>query len=111
MCKTLYNALLNYKKKQQYLKKMYGNQYMSYHFEDVKNKYGKIVEKRIVQNESNILQINNANMVFVREDGKYVGRNILNYPIGNEDTLVVHHHCQSDASSQFLLFCKSINTD
>ena len=55
---------------------MYGNQYMSYHFEDVKNKYGKIVEKRIVQNESNILQINNANMVFVREDGKYVGRNI-----------------------------------
>ena len=42
---------------------------MSYHFEDVKNKYGKIVEKRIVQNESNILQINNANMVFVREDG------------------------------------------
>ena len=65
---------------QQYLKKMYGNQYMSYHFEDVKNKYGKIVEKHIVQNESSILQINNANMVFVREDGKYVGRNILNYP-------------------------------
>ena len=80
MCETLYNALLNYKKKQQYLKKMYGNQYMSYHFEDVKNKYGKIVEKRIVQNQNNILQINNANMVFVRENGKYVGRNILNYP-------------------------------
>ena len=53
---------------------------MSYHFEKVKNKYGKVVEKRIVQNQNNILQINNANMVFVRENGKYVGRNILNYP-------------------------------
>ena len=34
---------------------MYGNQYMSYHFEDVKNKYGKVVEKRIVQNERTLV--------------------------------------------------------
>ena len=46
-----------------------------------------------------------------RRNQDFGQRNITNYPIGNEDTLVVHHHCQSDVSSQFLLFCKSINTD
>ena len=80
MCETVYNALTNYKKKQQYMKKLYGKEYCTYHFEDVLNKYGKVVEQRIVQNESNILQINKADMVFTRPNGKYVGRNILNYP-------------------------------
>ena len=77
---TLYNALINYKKKQQYLKKVFGNDYYTYHFEDVLNKHGKVTEKRIVQNEGNIIQINKADMVFTRPNGKYVGRNILNYP-------------------------------
>lgn len=80
MCETVYNALMNYKKKQQYMKKLYGKEYCTYHFEDVINKYGKVVEERIVQNESNILQINKADMAFTRPNGKYVGRNILNYP-------------------------------
>ena len=74
---TLYNALINYKKKQQYLKKVFENEYYTYHFEDVLNKYGKVTEKRIVQNEVNILQINKADMVFTRPNGKYVGRNIF----------------------------------
>lgn len=77
---TLYNALINYKKKQQYLKKVFGNDYYTYYFEKVLNKYGKVTEKRIIQNEGNILQINKADMVFTRPNGKYVGRNILNYP-------------------------------
>lgn len=77
---TLYNALMNYRKKQKYLKKVFGSEYYTYHFEDVLNKYGKVTEKRIVQNEGNILQINKADMVFTRPNGKYVGRNILNYP-------------------------------
>ena len=77
---TLYNALINYKKKQQCLKKVFGNKYCTYHFEDVFNKYGKLTEQRIVQNEGDILQINKADMVFTRSNGKYVGRNILNYP-------------------------------
>ncbi len=77
---TLYNALTNYKKKQQYLKKVFGNEYYTYHFEDVLNKHGKVTEQRIVQNEGDILQINKADMVFTRSNGKYVGRNILNYP-------------------------------
>ena len=80
MSATLYNALLNYKKKQQYMKKLYGKEYLTYHFEDVLNKYGKVVEQRIVKNIGNVLQISKANMVFTRPNGKYVGRNILNYP-------------------------------
>ena len=77
---TLYSALMNYRKKQQYLKKVFGSEYYTYQFEDVLNKYGKVTEKRIVQNEGNVLQINKADMVFKRPNGKYVGRNILNYP-------------------------------
>ena len=77
---TLYNALINYKKKQQYLKKVFGSEYYTYHFEDVLNKYGKVMEQRIVQNKGNILQIKKADMVFTRPNGKFVGRNILNYP-------------------------------
>lgn len=80
MSTTLYNALINYKKKQQCLKKVFGNEYYTYYFEKVLNKYGKVTEKRIIQNEGNILQINKADMVFTRPNGKYVGRNILNYP-------------------------------
>ena len=77
---TLCNTLTNYKKKQQYLKEVFGNEYYTYYFEKVLNKYGKVTEKRIIQNEGNILQINKADMVFTRPNGKYVGRNILNYP-------------------------------
>ena len=77
---TLYNALINYKKKQQYLKKVFGSEYYTYHFEDVLNKYEKVMEQRIVQNKGNILQIKKADMVFTRPNGKFVGRNILNYP-------------------------------
>ena len=77
---TLYSALMNYRKKQQYLKKVFGSEYYTYHFEDVLNKYGKVTEKRIIQNGGNVLQINKADMVFTRPNGKYVGRNILNYP-------------------------------
>ena len=80
MSQTVYDALLNYKKKQQYMKKLYGKQYKTYHFEDVVNKYGKVNEQRIVENSQNILQISKADMVFTRTNGKFVGRNILNYP-------------------------------
>ena len=80
MSPTLYQALKNFKKKQQYLKKMYGSNYITYYFEDIIGKNGRLIEKRIVENTGNILHMNNANLVFTRTNGKYVGRNILNYP-------------------------------
>ena len=66
MCDTLYNALLK--------------AYKTYHYENVVRKNGRVLEKRIIENTTNITHINNANMVFTRPNGKYVGRNILNYP-------------------------------
>ena len=80
MSPTLYQALMNFKKKQQYLKKMYGSNYITYYFEDIIGKNGKLIEKRIIENTGNILHMNTANLVFTRPNGKYVGRNILNYP-------------------------------
>lgn len=44
---NLYSALMNYRKKQQYLKKVFGSEYYTYHFEDVLNKYGKVTEKEL----------------------------------------------------------------
>lgn len=70
----------NYKKKQSYLKHLYGNSYKYYHLEDVKNEYGKVVEQRIVANENNILTFDTVHLVFTREDGTYVGTDLTKYP-------------------------------
>lgn len=77
---TLMKALVNFKNKQTELKNLYGNDYHSYHFEEVKNQYGKVLEYQIVENQSNILSIKPANMIFTRNDGKYCGTDIIKYP-------------------------------
>ncbi|WP_304683079.1 tyrosine-type recombinase/integrase [uncultured Clostridium sp.] len=80
VCQTLLNALKNYKKKQSYLKQVYGSAYKYYHLEDVKNEYGKVVEQRIVKNKENVLTFDTINLVFTREDGSYVGTDLTKYP-------------------------------
>lgn len=77
---TLLTALKNYRKKQLYMKKIYGLNYKYYHLEDVKNEYDKVVEQRIIQNENGILSIDTVNLVFTKEDGSFVGTDILKYP-------------------------------
>lgn len=77
---TLLRALKNYKKKQSYLKGTYGCDYHYYHLEDVQNKYGKVIEHRIVENENKMLTINTLNFVFTRENGVYSGTDIIKYP-------------------------------
>ncbi|MEE0866402.1 MAG: tyrosine-type recombinase/integrase [Clostridia bacterium] len=77
---TLLNALKNYKKKQAYLKRIYGSSYHYYHLEDVKNDYGKVIEHRIVENDNNLLTIDTLNLVFTRENGLYSGTDITRYP-------------------------------
>lgn len=77
---TLLNALKNYKKKQAYCKKVFGNSYNYYHLEDVTNEYGKVVEHRIVKTEGNIVSINTLNLVFTKENGLYNGTDITRYP-------------------------------
>ena len=70
----------NYKKKQSEYKKTFKNQYKTYHKEEVKNEYGKVIEYRIVEDKGNVISLNNMNLVFVKNNGVYVGTDITRYP-------------------------------
>ena len=74
---TLKKALLNYKKRQEYLKKIYGFQYKYYKLEGVYNEHGKLVEQRIVINKN---CGNNINLIFTKDDGTYIGTDTTKYP-------------------------------
>jgi len=75
----LKQALINYKNRQNELKKLYGKDYKYYHLEDVKNEYGKVIEEKIVLNKNN-LEYQNIDLVFVRDDGTYSGTDLIRYP-------------------------------
>lgn len=77
---TLMKALVNFKNRQMELKYLYGKDYKCYHLEEVKNQYGKVLEYQIVENQSNILSMKLANMIFTRDNGKYCGTDIIKYP-------------------------------
>ena len=77
ICDTLHLVLSNYKKLQNKYRKEYGKKYKRYIIEEVKNKYGKLVEYKIIQ--SNVKR-NYIEMVFTRKDGTYSGTDIIKYP-------------------------------
>lgn len=77
ICDTLYSILLNYKKLQNNYKKQQGKNYKKYVLEEVKNKYAKLVEYKIVENN---LKCKKVEMVFTRKDGTYYGTDIIKYP-------------------------------
>ena len=77
---TLLVALKNFKRKQEYLKKIFGKKYIYYHLEEVRNSYGKVIETRIVENKKGYKYDNNIDLVFVKENGKYVGTDLIRYP-------------------------------
>lgn len=83
ICDTLYNILLDYKKIQDNYKKKCGKNYKKYILEEVKNKYGKLVEYKIVKSNS---KYDRVDMVFTRKDGTYSGTDIIKYPFK-----VIHH--------------------
>lgn len=87
ICDTLYKALCNYKKQQQLYKKKYGNNYKKYSLEPIKNKYGKVVEYKII--ETKYKNRNNVEMVFTRKNGSYAGTDIIKYPFK-----IIHHELQ-----------------
>lgn len=78
ICDTLYKVLSNYKEKQKLLKKKYGRKYKKYELEPIKNKYGKINEYKIVENKHK--NLNSVEMVFTKNNGLYVGTDIIRYP-------------------------------
>lgn len=77
ICDSLYAALMDYKNIQNNLKKHYGKKYKTYILKEVKNKYGKLIEYKII--ESNF-KCNKVEMVFTRKDGTYSGTDIIRYP-------------------------------
>ena len=77
---TLLEALKNFKKKQDYLKKIYGKKYIYYHKEEVTNSYGKVIETRIVENKKGYKYDNNMDLVFVKSNGGYTGTDLIKYP-------------------------------
>lgn len=78
ICDTLYKILSNYKEKQKLLKKKYGRKYKKYALEPIKNKYGKINEYKVI--ESKHKNLNSVEMVFTKNNGLYVGTDIIKYP-------------------------------
>ena len=83
ICDTLYSVLYDYKKLQVKYKRQYGKNYKQYILKEVKNKYGKLVEYKVIESKS---RNNNIQMVFTRKDGTYAGIDIIKYPFK-----IIHH--------------------
>ena len=83
ICDTLYSVLSDYKKLQVKYKKEYGKKYKQYILKEIKNKYGKLVEYKVIESKS---RNNNIQMVFTRKDGTYAGTDIIKYPFK-----IIHH--------------------
>lgn len=83
ICDTLYKILLDYKKVQDDYRRQYSKNYKKYSLEEVRNKYGKLVEYRIVESKT---RRNKIEMVFTRKDGTYSGTDIIKYPFK-----LIHH--------------------
>ena len=72
------NTLVNQGLKQKLLKKKYGRKYKKYELKPIKNEYGKINEYKVV--ESKHKNLNSIEMVFIKNNGLYVGTDIIKYP-------------------------------
>ena len=83
ICDTLYSVLSNYKNLQVKYKKEYCKKYKRYTLKEIKNKYGKLVEYKIIKSNS---KRNRVEMVFTRKDGTYSGTDIIRYPFR-----IIHH--------------------
>ena len=83
ICDTLYSVLSDYKNLQVKYKKEYGKNYKQYILKEVKNKYGKLVEYKVIESQS---RNNKIQMVFIRKDGTYSGTDIIKYPFK-----IIHH--------------------
>lgn len=80
LSQTLKIALQNYKKKQDYYKKIFGRRYIKYRVEDVVNSYGKVIEHRIVREELSNKESEKIDLIFTKENGLYIGTDITRTP-------------------------------
>lgn len=79
MCDTVYNYLKEYKILQEKNKRSYKGRYKNYYLKPIKNKYNKIIEYKVV--ECKYKKDKNVEMVFTRNDGRYVGNDFIKYPL------------------------------
>ena len=77
MSDTLYRSLSKFKGYQNINRKLYKSKYKYYYLEQVKNKYGKPIEYKIIEGKN---KNNKVKMIFVKKDGTYVGTDITKYP-------------------------------
>lgn len=77
MCDTLYEILSKFKKYQDINRRIYKSKYKYYYLEQVKNKYGKLIEYKIIKGKN---KKKNVEMIFVKKDGTYIGTDIIKYP-------------------------------
>lgn len=91
---TLLKALENYKKKQKKLNKKYSKKYHYYHLESIKNKYGKVTEYRIVETHRKSRKIEQLDLIFTKENGKYVATDIIKYPYKIVHTELEMQNCR-----------------
>lgn len=83
ICDTLYSVLSDYKNLQVKYKKEYCKKYKRYTLKEIKNKYGKLVEYKVIESQS---RNNKIQMVFTGKDGTYSGTDIIRYPFR-----IIHH--------------------
>ncbi len=88
ICDTLYSVLSDYRELQNKYKTQYGKNYKKYILKEVKNKYGKLVEYKIVESNS---RRNKVEIVFTRKNGTYSGTDIVRYPFK-----IIHHELGID---------------
>ncbi len=69
----------NYKKNQESNKKLYRKNYHNYYLEKIKNKYGKIVEYKIIELKHKSKNRKQVSLVFTKNDGRYSRTDLLRY--------------------------------
>ena len=80
ICDTLYKIFVEYKKQQKANRNLLKKKYCNYYIEEMKTKYGKIIEYKIVKctNKKKINQ--QIELVFTKKNGEYNGTDIIKYP-------------------------------
>lgn len=86
ICETLLKVLKSYKKFQTDNREKRKTKYYDYYLEVVKNKYGKVVENRIIELKYKSKKKPKVNLVFVKDDGRYIGTDLIRYPYK-----IIHH--------------------
>jgi len=80
ICDNLLKTIVNYKKYQNDNKKLYKAKYHKYYLEPVKNKYGKIIEFRIIEIKHKSKNRKDINLVFIDKDGIFNVTDVIRYP-------------------------------